>query len=127
MPTVLIIDDNADLRTLTRLMLERMDCQAVSARNGIEGISLAMKTNPQLILLDIMMDELNGFDTCRQLRLSGYTGRIVLMSAIPEKQGQRDAQACGADDYVEKPLTSWTLADQIALLPATAADRPNRQ
>ncbi len=60
MVTVLIVDDNFDLRTLTRLMLERMGHGAVTARNGGEGIHVALEAKPDLILLDIMMDDLSG-------------------------------------------------------------------
>lgn len=127
MYTVLIIDDNFDLRTLTRLMLERMGYQSITARNGMEGIPVALQAKPDLILLDIMMDGLSGYDTCQQLRASGYTGRIVLMSAIPESNGKREARTCGADDYIEKPISNWILADQIALLQASLADTANPQ
>ncbi len=126
MYTILIIDDNFDLRTLTRLMLERMGHRGLTASNGTEGISAALESKPDLILLDIMMDGLSGYDTSRQLRAAGYTGRIVLMSAIPEDNGKLEAKACGADDYVEKPISNWALADQMALLQATPAGSPDQ-
>ncbi len=124
--TVLVIDDNYDLRTLTRLMLERMGHQGLTARNGIEGIFVAEEAQPDLILLDIMMDGLSGYDTCRQLRASGYCGRIVLMSAISEANGKLEAMTCGADDYLEKPINNWSLTDQFASLQAALEANPSR-
>ncbi len=117
MCTVLIIDDDDDLRLLLNVMLKRLNCHLLSARNGDEGLIAAFQDpRPDLILLDIMMPGLSGHDTCRQLRQRGYMGKIVMISAQSDEVVQRTAQECGADGGVQKPLSLQELKNQVALV-----------
>ncbi len=113
MYTVLTIDDDADMRTLLEIMLERFGCCTIGADNGIDGIAQALDKHPDLILLDVMMEGTKGYEVCTTLRALGYTGRIVLLSAIPVDIGRGRARACGANDFVGKPISSGTLRTQL--------------
>jgi CheY-like chemotaxis protein len=82
MVSVLLIDDDPDVRALMAVLLNRLGCQALFAPDGVEGQALALQAQPDLILLDIMMNGQNGYKTCANLRAQGYAGRIMMVSAI---------------------------------------------
>jgi CheY-like chemotaxis protein len=105
MLSVLVVDDDPDMRLLTRRLLTMLGCQSFEARNGVEGESMALDIKPEAILLDIMMPVQDGYETCRNLRGQGYTGSIILVSALQEQTQKEKAQASGATAYIQKPLT----------------------
>ena len=113
--SVLLIDDDPDVRALMAVVLKRLGCEALFAPNGVEGQALALQAQPDLILLDIMMDGQNGYETCANLRAQGYAGTIMLVSAISEDKGQLEAEICGADGYWQKPVTLQFLRERIAV------------
>ena len=109
-PTVLIIDDNADIRTLVSGLL--CDKYAVvQASNGMQGIRLASKHTPDLVICDVMMPEMDGMETCRRLKAEITTSHIpVLMLTACSMDEQRiEGYACGADAYLSKPFNSRVL------------------
>ncbi len=113
MYTILTIDDDDDMRELLTIMLEQLGCATIGADNGIDGMAQALNVRPDLILLDIMMDGVKGYDVCAKLRAAGYTGRIVLLSAVPPDIGLGRARACGANDFVGKPISTGMLRSQL--------------
>ncbi len=113
MYTVLTIDDDDDVRAVLAMMLEQFGCYSIGANNGLDGITQALSSSPDLILLDILMDDVKGYEVCTTLRAHGYTGRIVLLSAVAPDIGQGRARACGANDFVGKPITTGILKTQL--------------
>jgi CheY-like chemotaxis protein len=116
MLNVLVVDDDADMRLLTRRLLTMLGCESTEARNGVEGEQLALEHNPDLVLLDIMMPVQDGYDTCDRLRQMNYTGPIILMSAMQETTGKRKAAECGATAYIQKPMTRDNLKVHVDYL-----------
>ena len=109
-PTVLIIDDNADIRTLVSGLL--CDKYAVvQASNGMQGIRLASKYTPDLVICDVMMPGMDGMETCRRLKAEITTSHIpVLMLTACSMDEQRiEGYACGADAYLSKPFNARVL------------------
>ncbi len=106
---VLVIDDDPDMRLLTRRLLTMLGCQSFEARNGVEGESMALDLKPDAVLLDIMMPIQDGYETCKKLREQGYTGSVILVSALQEQTQKEKAQRCGATAYIQKPLTREVL------------------
>lgn len=113
-PTVLIIDDLKDnIQVLRALVLEQYkDAVVVSALNGRLGIELAKSTHPDLILLDILMPEMDGFQVCKQIKddegLSGIP--VVFVTALKEdKKNRMKAVEVGADGFLTKPIDSTYL------------------
>lgn len=103
MYTVLTIDDDPDLRALMVILLTKLDCLVLEAENGFDGQALAVQTRPDFTLVDIMMPDQDGYDTCQNMRAMGYAGRLILVSA---KALEPDRFVmCGADGYVQKPVT----------------------
>ena len=106
---ILVIDDDPDMRLLTRRLLSMLGCQSYEARNGVEGETMAAEVKPDAILLDIMMPVQDGYQTCLNLRTAGFSAPIIMVSALQEKTQAEKAQNAGATAYIQKPLTKDVL------------------
>ncbi|MEP7289119.1 MAG: response regulator [Chloroflexota bacterium] len=116
MLTVLVVDDDPDMRLLTRRLLTMLGCESSEARNGIEAETIALATKPDLILLDIMMPVRDGYETCLRLREQNYSGAVILMSAMQEATGKARAAECGATAFMQKPMTRISLKFHVDFL-----------
>jgi DNA-binding response OmpR family regulator len=105
-PRILIADDDDGLRHLLRLVLCREGFEVIEAADGTEALARAYDSSPSLVLLDVMMPGLDGFDVCRQLRSDQRTHRlpIVFVSAIDDISQRNDLMKLGADDCIRKPI-----------------------
>jgi CheY-like chemotaxis protein len=112
----LLIDDDTMMRLLASRMLKLLNCESLEAANGIEGETMAFDHQPDLILLDIMMPEQDGYETCTNLRARGYAGTILLTSTLQETIGKRKAVEVGANAYVQKPITRDALKHYLELI-----------
>ncbi len=103
---ILIADDDDGLRQLLRLMLRREGFEVIEAANGTDALARAYDSDPALILLDVMMPDVDGFDVCRKLRSDQRTHRlpIVFVSAIDDIQQRNESLKLGADDCINKPI-----------------------
>jgi two-component system alkaline phosphatase synthesis response regulator PhoP len=119
MCVVLTVDDDPTLRALMIVMLKRLNCQPIAAESGIEAERMLASFHPKLVLLDIMMPMQDGYETCRHLRLRGYWGRVLFVSANPIEPEK--VKACGADGFIQKPITLMTLAQQVNAVYAASA------
>ena len=107
MKKVLVIEDHATMRRNVLVILEMEGYQAVSASNGREGLALASAEQPDLILCDVMLPELDGHAMLKTLRADPATANIpfIFLTAKGEKADQRTGMNLGADDYLTKPIT----------------------
>jgi CheY-like chemotaxis protein len=118
---VLVVDDEEEVRRLAaecvRLALGD-NCEVVSAASGEEAMSVAARKRPDLVLLDVTMPGLDGFEVCRRLKSSLETSNVpvVFLTARGERQAVEAGLALGGDGYVVKPFNAVTLAAQIAEL-----------
>jgi CheY-like chemotaxis protein/MinD-like ATPase involved in chromosome partitioning or flagellar assembly len=115
---ILIVDDDLETLRLVGLMLQRQGYQIVAAQNGTQAIAMARNENPDLVLLDIMMPEIDGFETARQLRKDNDTSSIPILmftarSQVDDKVAGYEA---GADDYLAKPVHPAELVARIKAL-----------
>ena len=122
---ILIIDDDLETLRLVGLMLQRQGYQILSARNGVEGINQAVIDNPDLIVLDIMMPDMDGYQVARALREHPVTAAIPILmftakSQVDDKVNGYDA---GADDYMTKPVHPGELIAHIKTLLARSKNR----
>jgi two-component system KDP operon response regulator KdpE len=110
--TILVIDDDQDLGQMLRTQLERRDYHAVVASSGREGLQKAYQVRPDLVILDIMMPGMDGFEVCRRLReLSNVP--IIMLTARNMKGDVVKGLEAGADDYLTKPFSSAELDARI--------------
>ncbi len=119
--TILIIDDDIDLVEILRISLENENYNVIDAQNGNTGYNLAHRTNPDLIILDVMMNDIDeGFHTAYKLRKNPETKDIpiVMLSAIVQQTGFKfntgsDEMYLPVDDFVQKPVNPTKLLDII--------------
>jgi len=112
---ILAIDDDNDILLLLKYNLESEDYYVETASSGKKGIKIAKKINPNLILVDIMMPEMDGIETCIKLReidnlKSSY---ILFLTARTEEYSEVAAFDAGADDYITKPIKPRALLSRI--------------
>jgi DNA-binding response OmpR family regulator len=102
---ILIVDDDVDTLRLVGLMLQRQGYQIVAANNGNQALIMAKNEQPDLILLDIMMPDLDGYEVTRQLRKSPDTSKIpiIMFTAKSQLEDRVTGFEVGADDYLTKP------------------------
>lgn len=104
MKKILIIEDEPNIRELVRYNLKTNGYECVSAEDGIMGITMVHREKPDLILLDIMLPEKNGFEICKELRDEGNNTPIIMMTAKTEESDKVLGLEYGADDYISKPF-----------------------
>ncbi len=109
---VLTIDDDPAMTELLTLLLESHGLQVVSSNNSKESINLLLSEQPDIILLDLMMPEKNGWDICREIRQHSRTP-IAILSALDDPTLIANALDAGADDYMTKPVPSGVLIAHI--------------
>ncbi len=109
---ILVIDDDQDLAQMLKAQLELMDYNVVIASNGREGLKKSYQVRPDLVVLDIMMPDMDGFETCNRLReLSNVP--IIMLTARNVKGDVVKGLEHGADDYLTKPFSSAELNARI--------------
>lgn len=115
---ILIVDDEDDILQFIRYNLEKDNFQVCIASNGKKGLLLAEKENPDLIILDIMMPEMDGVEVCRQLRANPKFDDTIItfLSARGEDYSQIAAFDVGGDDYITKPIRPRVLVSRIKAL-----------
>jgi len=114
-PLVLIVDDNDDLRAFLKRQLSS-EYRVETAEDGVEGLQLARKTRPALIVLDVMMPRMDGYEVCRQLKKDAglATIPVILVTAKAGSEAIVEGLDIGADDYVTKPFSIEELEARIA-------------
>lgn len=112
---ILVVDDEAVNVEVLRAWLEHAGYAVVAASDGNEAISMAESERPDLILLDVIMPQLNGFRVCKRLKASEETRAIpiVFLTGADFKQAQDRAIESGADGYLAKPIGSQELLGMV--------------
>lgn len=122
--TVLLVDDNAQNLELLEVYMEDLpDLRVVTATNGLEALARVDEEKPDLILLDIMMPKMSGFEVCKRLKRDPETRDIivVMVTALNETSDVERAAECGTDDYLSKPIDRQALVELVRSLLATKA------
>ncbi|WP_108671479.1 response regulator transcription factor [Peribacillus acanthi] len=112
---VLIVDDEEDMRHLLEMYLMNSGYQCLQAKDGVEALEVIEKQEIDIVLLDVMMPKLNGFEVCEQIRKSNETP-IIFISAKGEEWDKVKALKLGGDDYVVKPFSPGELIARIEAL-----------
>jgi putative two-component system response regulator len=105
-PKILIVDDESIARITIEALLSNEDYELHFAKTGIEGIALAAQVMPDIILLDVMMPGMNGFDACKQIRKMPNLAEvpIILITALDDRDSRLSGLKAGADDFITKPF-----------------------
>ncbi len=113
--TILVIEDEASTSKLLSHILRREGYQVHTARTGPEGLRLAHEVQPDLIILDIVLPGMDGYEVCRYLRADPDTEKvpILMLTAMGRPADQRVGFEMGADDYITKPFVLADLLNRI--------------
>ena len=117
MNKVLIIEDEKNIRETIKEILELNDYKTDTAKNGLIGVAKAIQFKPDLIICDVMMPEMDGFETLRNIRsVNGIsTTPFIFLTAKTEKRDLREGMNSGADDFLNKPFNAKELLEVIEL------------
>ncbi len=112
---ILIVDDEPDIVETLSFMLQARNFDVVTASDGLEALSKVKSEHPDLVLLDIMMPGMDGYDVCVKLKTDKETKNIpvVMLTARGENEAVIRAHKSGAHDYIVKPFTLPTLINKL--------------
>ena len=113
--TILVVEDNPDILELLAYNLEAQDYHVIRAMTGENALVQAVRTNPDLIILDVMLPRINGLDVCRKLKQQEATRAIpiILLTAKSEDTDIISGLELGADDYITKPFSTKVLVARV--------------
>lgn len=112
---ILIVDDESTFLEALQVRLEANGYSVVSASDGQEGLEKAKEEKPDMILLDVMMPKMNGYQVCRELKQNPETKgiKIIMLTAKAQESDKFWGQECGTDSYVTKPFENEELLKRI--------------
>lgn len=112
---VLIADDELRLRKVVSLHLKKSGFDVIEAGNGRQAVQLAMETNPDVIVLDVMMPEKTGLEACTEMKAMPELSStpVILLTAMAESEDIKKGEEAGADGYLTKPFSPKELIDLI--------------
>jgi two-component system alkaline phosphatase synthesis response regulator PhoP len=115
---ILLVDDNQQNLELMHAYLESLPCRLSSARDGVEAIEAIQRERPDLVLLDVMMPKMSGFEVCRKLKSDPATRDIVviMVTALHEVGDHERAVESGTDDFLTKPVNKLELLTRVRSL-----------
>ena len=111
--TILIVEDEQNIVDILSFNLSREGYQTLEALDGPTGLQLALEQNPDLILLDLMLPGMDGFEVCRRVRESGSSTPILMLTAREEEADKVLGLELGADDYITKPFSVRELLARV--------------
>jgi DNA-binding response OmpR family regulator len=117
-PLLLVADDDPELVGILIKRLQDLECDIVTAADGSEALSQARAMRPDVIILDVMMPQMNGWEVCKALKSDPTTApiRIMMLTGIGESLNELTSPLYGADDYVDKPFDFSELLFKIRRL-----------
>ncbi len=113
---ILVIDDDEKITSMLRRGLAFEGYDVHTARNGVEGLSMVLTADPDLIILDVMMPQIDGFEVCRRLREGGSKVPVLMLTAKDEVENRVKGLDTGADDYLVKPFALEELLARVRAL-----------
>jgi two-component system cell cycle response regulator len=116
--TLLLVDDNQQNLELMQAWLEPLGCALHIAHDGAEALEVAARHVPDLVLLDVMMPRMSGFEACRRLKDASATRDtvIIMVTALNEVGDFERAVECGCDDFLTKPVNKLELTTRVKSL-----------
>ena len=116
MALIVVIDDDAGTRMLVSQVLKKDGYTVMAAENGVQGLAMIREHQPDLVVSDVQMPEMNGFQVLEQVRADANiaTTPIILLTSLAERAHMRIGMTTGADDYVTKPFTPLELREAVS-------------
>lgn len=119
---VLLVDDSATILLMQEMVLRPAGCEILVARNGRDAVDIALRERPDVIVMDVIMPEMDGFEACRRLRAEAFTQHtpIIVVTSRNDPASVEEGFASGCSDYLTKPLSG---ADLLAKVREHASSR----
>ncbi|MEI7765905.1 MAG: response regulator [Phycisphaerae bacterium] len=117
-PLILIVDDNAQNAELIQAYLETIDCTTLVAVDGVDALEKVRAKSPDLILLDVMMPRMSGFEVCKRLKADPQFQNIpvIMVTALNELGDVERGVESGTDDFLSKPINKFELLTRVRSL-----------
>jgi two-component system, OmpR family, response regulator len=123
-PRVLVVDDEPNIRELVQVALNFHGCAVTTGATGQDALKLAYAYDPDLIVLDVLLPDIDGFEVCRRLRLVANDVPVIFLTARDATADTVTGLTIGGDDYITKPFSVEALVARVrAVLRRTAGDR----
>jgi len=116
---VLVIEDEANIRTLTELLLKRLGHEVLLADNGWKGLDLYRREHPDVIVLDLIMPGMDGIEVLRQIRSVDLHQRVIVVTADSRPKREWEVRALGVSEFLVKGSSVHSLGDTLKRLPKT--------
>lgn len=112
---ILLVDDSSTVLLMERMILSRSEFDVITAKDGVEGLEKARAERPDLILMDVVMPRMDGFEACRRLRQEPDINRIpvIMVTTRGELASMEAGFASGCSDYVTKPINGSELLTKV--------------
>ena len=127
MKTVLLCEDDEEMVQLTRLVVERAGYRLERAADGRQAVEMGLKQNPELILMDIRMPNMDGIAATRVLRDKGFTKPIVILTGSEKEEDRKRARAAGCSGFILKTLAMSDVCEELERLVGAAEDFDARE
>ena len=116
--TILLVDDNAQNLELMQAFLEELPCQIRTASDGVEAIESIERSCPNLVILDVMMPRMSGFEVCQKIKSQPSTRDtvVIMVTALNEVSDYERAVECGTNDFITKPVNKIELIARVKSL-----------
>ena len=125
LPRILVVEDEPEIMAGVRLCLNGVGYRVLEAENGERGLTLALSENPDLVILDVILPQMNGFDVCTTLRRQRFAAPILMLTTRGEVPDHVKGLSLGADDYLAKPFDARELLARVnALLRRLQREKP---
>jgi DNA-binding response OmpR family regulator len=117
-PTILAADDDVEILTLVVRQLRRMDVNVLEASDGEDALKIARRERPDMIILDVMMPGMSGWEVCRAIREDANiaTTPVLMLTGIGERLNEMTSPLYGADDHLDKPFDFEELGQRVRTL-----------
>src|SRR5258708_30540975 len=125
-PQVLVVDDELNIRELVQVALKFHGCSVTTAATGKDALRQADADRPDLIVLDVMLPDMDGFEVCRRLRAMGNEVPVIFLTARDTSSDTVTGLAIGGDDYVTKPFSVEALVARVRAVLRRASRSPHR-
>jgi len=114
-PIILIVDDDQPSLELLQAYLEDINCETVTAHDGLKALNIISKNPPDLVLLDIMMPKMSGFEVCKKMKNDPKTSDIpvIMVTALNEFGDIEQGISSGTDDFISKPVNKLELLTRV--------------
>jgi two-component system alkaline phosphatase synthesis response regulator PhoP len=114
--TILVVEDDVGIRVVLQDALTSQGYEVAAAENGVKGLELAKQLRPDLVILDVMLPILDGFEVCKKIRKEGITSPVMMLTVKDEEVDKVLGLELGADEYVTKPFSVKELSARVKAL-----------